>query len=237
MAAEPNVDKLLVLANSYLFTQIPRDEIKKLIPFAKVQDVGSKKVIFHKGEPGSQMYLIVSGRVKGTTLSEDGKEVVFDIMDAGEVFGEISMLDGKERTATITTMEKCRFLVLERRDFLPFLESNPKVAIHLLSVISDRLRATDELLEDTLFRNLPARLSKKLLSLANDYGVDEENGVRINLKLSQQEIGQLVGTSRESVNKQIRMWERTGLISVEQRYITLHRIDELSLFAKSANDL
>lgn len=205
--------------------------------FAKVQDAKPRKVIFHKGDPGTQMFLIISGRVKTTTLSEDGKEVVFNIMDAGEVFGEISLLDGKERTATITTMESCRFLVLERRDFIPFLEQHPKVAIHLLTVISSRLRSADEMLEDTLFRNLPARLAKKLLSLAESYGREDDNGnTRIELKLSQQELGQLVGTSRESVNKQLRYWERTGMLTVEQRHITLLEEGELEHIALSAED-
>jgi len=236
MVADPIAEKVLHLRHNALFAQIPENELRKLVKFVKIQEFASRKVIFHKGDPGAQVYLIVSGRVKITTLSEDGKEIVFEILDAGAVFGEISLLDGMERTATVTTMEKCRLLVLERRDFIPFLEQNPKVAIELLVTVCSRLRATDELIEDTLFRNLTARLAKKLLSLANSYGSKEPGGVLIHLKLSQQELGQLVGTSRESVNKQLRVWERMGLIGVEQRYITIHHPSELELLSQSAHE-
>ncbi len=236
MVHDVSAEKLFVLSHSALFAQISKEELQKIAQFAKIQQIGAKKVIFHKGDPGGQMFLIVSGRVKSTTLSEDGKEIVFDILNVGEVFGEISLLDGKERTATITTMEPCGLLVLERRDFIPFLERHPKVAIHLLTTISSRLRATDELVEDTLFRNLPARLAKKLLSLAETYGRENEGSIRIELKLSQQELGQMIGTSRESINKQIRIWERIGLISLQQRYIILHRVEELEQLSMYVDD-
>lgn len=236
MVVDAIADKVLILRHSALFAQIPGEELQKLVQFVKVQEIGPRQVIFHKGDAGAQVYLIVSGRVKVTTLSEEGKEIVFEILDAGEVFGEISLLDGKERTATVTTMGKCRVLVLERRDFIPFLEQHPRVAIQLLTTVCSRLRATDELVEDTLFRNLPARLAKKLLSLAETYGEPAPEGVRIQLKLSQQELGQLVGTSRESVNKQLRIWERKGLIGVAQRYITLHDRGALDLLAQSAQE-
>jgi len=237
MPFDPLDDKVRILRLSALFAQIDEADLRKLVQFVKVHEFGPRKVIFHKGDPGAQVYLIVSGHVKVTTLSEEGKEIVFEILDAGEVFGEISLLDGGERTATVTTMETCRLLVLERRDFIPFLEQHPRVAIELLVTVCSRLRATDELLEDTLFRNLTARLAKKLLALAESYGSTQPGGnVRIELRLSQQELGQLVGTSRESVNKQIRVWERTGLIGVEQRHIVILRHDELELLAQSAQE-
>jgi CRP/FNR family transcriptional regulator, cyclic AMP receptor protein len=151
------------------------------------------------------MFALISGRVKIVTLSPEGKEVVLAILVSGDVFGEISMIDGRARTATVLAVENSALLVLERRDLMPFLERHPRVAIKMLESICQRLRTTDELLEDVVFLDLPSRLAKRLLLLAEHYGKNTGQGTRIEMKLSQTEIGNMVGTSRESVNKQLRM--------------------------------
>jgi len=228
----PNLDKIQILSKSFLFHRLSPGDLEQVARFAKLKRIAAKEVVFHKGETGKQMFAIVSGRLKISTLSEEGKEMVFGILEAGEIFGEISLLDGKERTATATAIAPGELLVIERQDFIPFLEQHPKVAINLLATLALRLRMTDELFEDTLFRNLPSRLAKKLLALTRYYGQETATGTQISLRLSQQEIGNLVGTSRESINKQLRIWEEEGLITFKNGYITIPQPKKLQRIAE-----
>lgn len=116
------------------------------------------------------------GRLKASAAGADGKEVVFGLMDPGEVIGEIALLDSEPRSATVVAMEDSQLLCLDRRDFLPFLEKHPSVAIELAAVLALRLRRLSEVMEDTLFLALPSRLAKKILDLANAYGREVEDG-------------------------------------------------------------
>jgi CRP/FNR family cyclic AMP-dependent transcriptional regulator len=233
MTTNETLLKCDLLAKSLLFRQLQTDDLDKLARFSKFKLVKAKEVIFNKAEPGNQMAVIVKGRVKMSTLSEEGREMTFGVLEAGEIFGEISLLDGKQRSATITTLEPTELLVIDRRDFIPFLEQYPKVAIKLLSTLAQRLRLTNENFEDVLFRNLPARLAKRFLTLAENYGEQAETGTKITLKLSQQEIGNLVGTSRESVNKQMRAWEDEGILKFEKGYLTLLHSGKLEEFTEN----
>jgi cAMP-binding proteins - catabolite gene activator and regulatory subunit of cAMP-dependent protein kinases len=179
---DATLDKSRLLSKSMLFSQLEMQDLERLVRFAKIKQVRTKQIICHKGEAGNQMFAIIRGRVKISTLSEEGKEkeIVFGILDAGETFGEISLLDGKERSATIMAIEPpSELLMIERRDFIPFLERYPTVAIKLLEVVCGRLRVTCELFEDAVFLNLPSRLAKKLLSLAQIYG--KETGLQVPL--------------------------------------------------------
>lgn len=221
------LEKRKLLSKSILFSQLPSDDLDGLAKYAKIKNVSPREVIFHKSDTGSQMCIIVRGRVKLSSLSDEGKELVFGVLEADEIFGEISLLDGLQRSATVTAIEPTELLAIERRDFIPFLERHPDVAINLLSTLASRLRLTDEIFEDTLFLNLPARLAKKLLALADQYGEENKDGIKINLKLSQGEIGNLVGTSRESINKQMRAWQEEGLIAYDKGYVTLLQRDDL----------
>lgn len=204
------------------------------VAVAKTRRVADKEVIFRKAERGNQLSAIISGRVKLSTMSENGKEIIFGMLGPGEFFGEISLLDGEERTATVTAMEPTELQFIERGDFIAFLECHPTVAIRLLGTLALRLRLTNEMFEDTIFRNLPARLAKRLLILADNCGQETAEGTRIDLKLSQQDIGNMIGTSRESVNKQMRTWEEEGLIKFRKGYVTITQPDKLEDLAESS---
>jgi len=227
-------DKLKLLGNCTLFNNIPPEDLKGLVPFVKTRKVKTRTVICHRGEPGTQMFVIVDGRVTLHTDSEDGKELVFGMLGGGEIFGEIAIFDGYERTASVVASEPTELLVIERRDFIPFLEKNAKVAIKLLATLAMRLRRTDELFEDIFFRNLPGRLAKKFLGLAETYGNKTDTGIEIGIKLSQREIGRLTGATRESINKQMRAWEEDGLISCEKGIITINKPEELEDISEPA---
>jgi CRP-like cAMP-binding protein len=131
----------------------------------------------------------------------------------------------------VTAIEDCHLLVIDRRDFMSFLKTNPEVSVKLLSVLATRLKRVSELVEDTLFLNLPLRLAKKLLSLSRAYGEEAAEGIRIDLRLSQEEWGDLVGTTRESVNKQMRKWTEAGIIQVDHGYVIILNPVELEKLA------
>lgn len=219
--------KEALIAQSYLFAQVPEWQLKGLAQYAKSKTYKKREVVFRRGDLGTQMYIIVRGAVSLTTDSEEGKELTFGLLGPGDIFGEIAMLDGGERTATVKAIEPTELLVIEKRDFVPFLEKNPKVAILLLSTLASRVRTADELCEDNFFRNLPSRLAKRFLGLADSYGNETDHGVTIGMKLSQGDIGKLAGASRESINKQLKAWEEDGLISVENGMITIREIERM----------
>lgn len=220
-------EKKTLLAESYLFRNISEQHIENLAKYTKLKTFRNREVICRRGELGTQMFLIAAGRVTLHTDSDEGKELGLGFLNQGDVFGEIALLDGGTRTATVKAIEITHLLVIEKRDFLPFLENNPKVAIQLLSTMAKRLRTTDEHFEDIFFRNLPRRLAKRFLALVDDYGHETASGIEISLKLSQGEIGKLTGASRESVNKQMRAWEVDGLIGCDKGVITIKQLDKL----------
>lgn len=220
-------EKQSMLANSHLFKNIDSNDLKSLAKYTKFKTYKNREVVCHRGDPGSQMFLIVSGRVGLYTDSDEGKELGFGFLNQGDVFGEIALLDGGVRTATVKAIDITTLLVIEKRDFLPFLEKKPKVSIQLLSTMASRLRSTDEHFEDIFFRNLPGRLAKKFLGLAEDYGHETDTGIEIDMKLSQSEIGKFTGATRESINKQMRAWEADGLIGCHKGFITIKEKEKL----------
>jgi len=215
------VDRRAILRNHALFAHLTSGEIDQLLAHARAAHFRHGDVIFHKASPGTGMMAVLSGQVRISAPSADGREIVLNMINAGEVFGEIALLDGKDRTADATAQTDCELLVIERRSFIPFLINNPEVALRLLAVLCDRLRRTTEQVEDMLFRDLPSRLAKKLLSLAATSGERTERGTRIIARVSQRELGTMVGMSRESVNKQLRQWQLDGIIASEQGCIVL----------------
>jgi len=219
------------LARVPAFSGLEQRDLEQLAQATHTTKLQPKEELFHKGDEGSRLYVIVSGRCRVVTTSMDGSDAQFTIMNPGEVIGEVTLFGGGERSATVTAVDECELLSLDRRDFFPVLRANPDVAIQLLEVLAQRLRRVSEQMEDTLFLGLPARLAKKLLSLSRAYGAPHAQGLRLDLKLSQEEWGDLVGTTRESINKQLRKWTDDGLISVDHGYIIIHDRHELEKLA------
>ncbi|HEX6111848.1 MAG TPA: Crp/Fnr family transcriptional regulator [Geminicoccaceae bacterium] len=220
MAANATIDKRSLLANLPLFGKLAPEELDRLVAYMRLVRYPARTVLFRKGDPGSNMMVVVRGRVKVCSHSEDGKELVLNLINPGEVVGEIALLDGADRTADAVTLTDTELLVLERRDFVPFLQRHPDACMRLFAVLCERLRRTSELLEEALFLEGSSRLAKRLAHLAEVFGKPVPGGVRIDIPLSQQQLGSMVGMSRESMNKQLKQWRQEGLIRVEEgRYI------------------
>ena len=234
MASDPNrsfepkmIDLTALRQNSVLFAALSDADAWELIQLARQESAPARQAVFQVGQIGDSLHLVLEGRVKVSLLSEEGKEAILSILGAGEVFGEMSLFDGEPRSATVTTMEPCRFLVLRRQAFLPFLENRVHVMLGLIAEMSRRLRATNTLVGNLSFLNLSARLARILLNLVQQYGKVSPQGIVIGLKLSQEELGHLVGVSRESVNRQVRQWVEAGVIDYDHGTIVVRNSDAL----------
>jgi len=221
MRRVPKLDKKAILGGHSLLRHLSDDELDELVRYARAQRHAKGEMIFRKWTPGTGMMAVASGRVKICSVSMDGKEFVLNFVNPGEIFGEIALLDGEDRTADATALEDTEVVVLERRDFMPFLERHPRTCIKLLGVLCRRLRHTNELIEDTLFLNVAGRLAKRLVRFARVYGKQLPDGILIPLKLSQREIAALIGVTRESINKQLRAWQEARCIRVDRGLITI----------------
>jgi CRP-like cAMP-binding protein len=221
-----------LLARVPLFSGFAARELDALAPAARPLAVAARDEVFHKGDRGSQLYVVVTGRLKALATSPEGNDVVFNVMGPGEVFGEVALLSEFPRSATVRAIERCELLVLEPPRLPRVPAPHPDVAIRMLTVLVERLVRVSEFVEDVQFLNLPVRLAKKLLLFSERYGREGEGGaVKIDLKLSQEEWGDLVGTTRESINKQLRTWGDEGLIRVDAGYVTLLRPEAIERLA------
>lgn len=222
----------LLLAKSFLFSEcIPDGRANGLVAKVALRKVAKGSVFFRKGDAGDVMFAIASGMVRISAASEDGKEVVLGILGEGDLFGEISLLDGKARAADAIAMTDCNVLVLKRQDFLDHVAANPDFALGLMQSLARRLRTTDSQIEDAAFLSLPGRVAKRLLHLARDYGSATAAGIRIQIKLSQQELANLVGVSRESVNRILVGWMTDGLLDRDGRYFLIRDLPGLERVA------
>ena len=224
-------EKLELLANVALFSDFSVKQLEAVSLVARGKTLQRREELFHKGDHGGEVYVVASGKLKALTTSAEGDDVVFSILGPGEVFGEVALLGVTPRTATVSAIEDCQLFAIDRRDFMSFLRTNPEVSVKLLSVLAMRLKRVSELVEDTLFLNLPLRLAKKLLSLSRAYGEEVADGIRIDLKLSQEEWGDLVGTTRESINKQLRKWTEAGIVRIDDGYLVILNPVELEKLA------
>lgn len=213
--------KTLALRDNRLFERIAAGHLNELATLAQRRVIPERTVIVEKGDTGDEMFAIVSGRVAVTWMSPDGKELILGYLGPGDICGEIAILDSGPRTATVTAIEPCELLVFHREGFLRFLHACPDEAAKFLELLAARLRATDQTLEDSTLRQLHTRLARRLLGLAVGFGQPTMNGIKIPIKLSQQDIGNLTGATRESVNRQLREWETHGWIALERGFITI----------------
>lgn len=211
----------LLLAGSELFASLSTDDLNELALHAVIRPVAEKEVIFEKGSLGCELFALLHGRVKISSFSADGKEMIFAILESGSFFGETALLDGQSRSATCTAIEACQLVVIERKSFIAYLEKHPVVAIHLLSLLGQRLRRADLQMEEISFFQLPARLARRLLALAAEHGDVAGKKIEIAMNISQHELANMVCASRESVNRQLGLWVRQGLISLSPRLIVI----------------
>lgn len=214
------VNKSAVLRQHELFRELDKESCDQIAAYAKIREFKEDATIFSKGDPGFCLFAVVRGKVLVTTSSSEGKSAVLNQFGPGDIFGEIALLDGRPRTGDATALADCCLLALERRDFIPILKKKPEIAIKLLEILSGRLRRTTEQVEELMFMDLRGRLAKTLLRLTEGAG-------NKSAELSQTELSQRVGMSREMINRQLQVWVREGVIELARRRLTVLRPDVL----------
>ena len=217
-----------ILAQVPLFSHLPDEGLDELGGKLQRRRFEREQIIFHKNDPGSTLYIIISGKVKIVLPSAEGEAVLVALLSTGDFFGELSLFDGEPRSATSIASEPTDILTLDQENLFEYLRGNPNAAEEIFSELSLRLRRTDELLSDAAFCNLSTRLSKRILDLAERYGQpNEEGNTRINMRLRQQDLADMVGATRESVNKMLKTYKLKNLLSIKRGYITI--LDEGAL--------
>jgi CRP/FNR family transcriptional regulator, cyclic AMP receptor protein len=214
-----------ILRACVLFRGLPSQACDDLASKAKIKTFKERETIFVMGAPGKSLMALLTGKVRISVSSPDGKEITLATLQPGEIFGEIAVLDGRERTANAIAASDCRLAELERKDVLHFLDRQPGAWHSLVNVLCDRLRRADRQLGELALLPLTSRLSITLLRAAEKQQVDGRSLIQVHL--SQREIGNLVGVSRESVNKVMHYWQKAGLIMIKDQTIIITRPDLL----------
>jgi CRP-like cAMP-binding protein len=223
-------DARRLLGKGALFRKLAPKDRDSLVARARMRSFNAGESIFLMGDLHDSMIAILKGEVRISIPSVDGKELILAIVYAGEVFGEIAMLDGKPRSADATALTACTLAVLDRRDVLAALDRNPEAWLGFVEVLCSRLRYTDQQLVEMALLQLPERLAQTLLRTVDAVPTQVSNRAR--LRLSQNELAHRVGATRESVNKCLNEWQRGGIIRIEKHAITIMDRAALEALAK-----
>jgi CRP/FNR family transcriptional regulator, cyclic AMP receptor protein len=177
--------------------------------------------LFSEGDAGDKLYIILEGKIKLTKAAPDGRENLLSVHGPGEMFGELSLFDPRPRTMGAVAVTDARLAALDHDDLRKWLADRPDVAMHLLRALVKRLRRTNDVLSDLVFTDVPGRVAKALLDLAERFGTQQDDGVQVNHDLTQEELAQLVGASRETVNKALADFVARGWIQLHPKSVLL----------------
>jgi CRP/FNR family transcriptional regulator, cyclic AMP receptor protein len=201
---------------------------KSMVP----QTIKRGNTLFQEGDPGDRLYVVTEGKIKLSHASGDGRESVLMVLGPGDMFGELSLFDPGPRTATAIAVTDSQVLGLGNTDLNPWLAGRPEVAQKLLQALAHRLRRTNEAMSDLVFADVPGRVAKALLELGEKFGSKTEAGIYVNHDLTQEELAQLVGASRETVNKALADFVSRGWLKLETRSVELLDLERLSKRAR-----
>jgi CRP/FNR family transcriptional regulator, cyclic AMP receptor protein len=216
-----------VVRQAPLFAALDDEAAEALRSTMTRVEVPRGEAIFHEGDPGDRLYVIVEGKIKLGRASGDGRENLLAILGPGEMFGELSLFDPGPRNAAGTAVADTVLLGVGSDDLDEWLRGRPEVARHLLRALARRLRRTNEALADLVFSDVPGRVAKALLDLSERFGRPTDDGLRVAHDLTQEELAQLVGASRETVNKALADFASRGWLRLEARAVVLLDVDRL----------
>ena len=219
------LDRAAVLRAHLFFRGLDPSIVNELALRAVTKMVRKGAVLFRKGDQGSSLCVLLSGAMRVDTPSEGGRSAVFNLILPGEIFGEIAALDGGIRSADVVAVERSEVMVIDRREVVPVLRKYPELALRFIEILCARLRHTSEQVEDIVFLDLSGRLAKALLFLHQKAATESPQA---KIRVTQREISQMIGASRESTNKQLRQWERARLLRIERGAIVLLHPDRLA---------
>ncbi|HZP14590.1 MAG TPA: Crp/Fnr family transcriptional regulator [Nocardioides sp.] len=221
-----------VLRQAALFGALDDDAASALAESLSEVKIRRGDVLFHEGDTGDELFIVLDGKVKLGRTSVDGRENLLAILGPGQMFGELSLFDPGPRSATVTAITDCTFASLSHEDLLKWLEARPVVASGLLAQLAGRLRKANDVVSDLVFSDVPGRVAKALLDLADRFGRTADDGVHVHHDLTQEELAQLVGASRETVNKALADFASRGWVRLEPRSVVILDIERLARRAR-----
>ena len=210
-----------ILARAGIFQGVDPDAAMALGSQLETVDYPRGSAIFSEGELGDRLYIVVVGKVKLGRRSADGRENLLSVLGPSDMFGELSVFDPGPRTSTATAVTDVQLATMERNTLLQWIRARPEIAEQLLRVLARRLRRTNNSLADLIFTDVPGRVAKQLLQLARQFGSQEGTGTRVTHDLTQEELAQLVGASRETVNKALADFGQRGWLRLEGKSVIL----------------
>jgi CRP-like cAMP-binding protein len=203
-----------ILARNALFANLPASDLEALAAGARERTMQRGETLFRRGDPGTFMLAVLAGEVRIALTGAAGRDQVLRLLKAGDVFGEMAMLDSRPRSADAVAATNGRLLVLERRDLLARMQHDPDFALRLLAILCDRLRATSAQLEGMLFHDSATRLAASLLGMAT-------GRPQPRVDITQGALGEVIGATRETVNKKLREWEEQGWVALTPGRVTI----------------
>jgi CRP-like cAMP-binding protein len=216
-----------VVRQAPLFAALDDESAAALMSTMAQVELSRGQVLFREGDPGDRLYVIAEGKIKLGRTSGDGRENLLGILGPGEMFGELSLFDPGPRNATATAVADTHLIGLGNEDLTTWLTGRPDVARHLLRALARRLRRTNDYLADLVFSDVPGRVAKALLDLSERFGQPTDDGLRVAHDLTQEELAQLVGASRETVNKALADFASRSWLRLEARAVVLLDIERL----------
>ncbi|WP_441963811.1 cAMP-activated global transcriptional regulator CRP [Mycolicibacterium houstonense] len=217
-----------VLARAGIFQGVSPDAVAALVRQLEPVTLRRGEVAFAEGEPGDTLYIITAGKVKIGRKSADGRDSLITLMGPSDMFGELAIFDPGPRTSTVTALTEVKAVTMSRSVLRGWIADRPEIAEQLLRVLARRLRRTNDNLSDLIFTDVPGRVAKQLLYLAQRFGSRDGTALRVDHELTQEEIAQLVGSSRETVNKALSDFAQRGWIRVQGRSILIDNPERLA---------
>lgn len=216
-----------VLANSEIFSELDDHVLRQLEQHGLRRKYAPRETLFQKGDPSDFVVAVLEGCVRVCVFSVEGREIVLNIIEPGQVVGEIGMLDNKGRTADAVAIDHVEALVIDRASVKRVLAAHPEAMFRLIETLCTRLRRTSNQVEIIGYRDLPARMAALLCELVHDFGEPRATGTLINRKLSQRDMAKMIASTRESVNRQLRQWAAEGLITLDDGLVEVHDMEKI----------
>ena len=215
----------VILKMNPTFADLGEDELARLSSLCHTRHLATGEMLFRKGDAGDALFAVRRGQIRIETGASDGSRLTLNFTGPNELIGEVAVLDGFGRTADATAAEATELFVLGREDFLGFLEREPKIALKIIMQLCRRIRWQSERTEESMLQPLPVRLARRLCALASDFGSE--------VHISQEQLGVFVGAARESVNRQLQLWRKDGILDLQRGRILLQNMGKLAALAKN----
>src|SRR3984893_778889 len=224
--------KLSVLHQHPFFCDLEPEALDQLCRYAKHTTLKRGATIFCRGDPGISLFAVISGTVKISISSPDGRNAILNLIGAGEIFGEIALLGGSRRSADAIANTACELFTIDRREFIPFVRSQPALAMKFIELLCARLRWTSDQVEQIILQDLPGRLASALIRLTEKHKLEPQGRT---IAITQQEISEMVGMTRESINKQLRVWSTRNWVRLEHGAIVVLKAESLQALAEAGS--